>query len=130
MLDGEPELVLGEDRDPNDAFGKNSKLTVPYVYERDHGMLLGMDGMHGTSPTDYRFETTEPRQRIVVSVYLGDFSSNDDNVRRYVDEWGDPPYPNYHRGQLHWSLTQRVHWKRDDPSVSIGNPMPRKKFGR
>jgi len=113
----EPELILAADD------GLSSY--TPYRYERDAGVLLGKDGMHGTSPTDYR---NDGGVRIVVSVYLGDFS--DESVARgVVEDWHDPPYPNYHPGQLHHALTQRIHWSKDDPTASIGNPqLPRGEF--
>jgi hypothetical protein len=110
----QPELILSED----DSFS----TYVPYRYERDAAVLLSKDGMHGTAPTDYR---DTGQVRIVVSVYMGDFSKDDEQVRRFIDAWEDPPYPNYYPGQLHHALTKRVHWSRDDPSVSVGDPMPR-----
>ena len=84
--------------------------------------MVGMGGMHGTAPTDYRGHG----HRVVVSVYMGDFSSNEDDfVTNFINDWEDPPYPNYHPGELYHALTKRVHWKKDDPSISIGGPMPR-----
>lgn len=78
VKDGHPELVLGED-DPG-------HLHIPYVYEREHGILVGKGGMHGTAPTDYRDGTTNHSHRIVMSVYMGDFS--DPAVRKeFIDSW-------------------------------------------
>ncbi|KAL7566803.1 hypothetical protein ACA910_019394 [Epithemia clementina (nom. ined.)] len=140
--DGEPELVLGEDPD---AFGV-SDLHAPYVYERSHAVIVGKDGMHGTAPTDYRDGTTgtNTSHRVVLSVYMADFT-NSKTLRETVQEWADPPYPNYWPGQLEHVLSQRVHWRRSDHTttktmdkdgvemdivekMSIASPMPPNKF--
>jgi hypothetical protein len=121
--DGEAELVLGAD-DENDRNGPHSRhLHIPYVYERDHAILVGLGGLHGTAPTDYR--NGQEAYRLVMSVYMGDFS---DPVMRknYVDAYEDPPYANYWPGQLDHTLTDRVHWKRDDPTKSISTVTPRR----
>lgn len=104
----DPELVLADDK---------YVVKVPYRYERDAGILVGLDGIHGTAPCDYR-GTGE--MRVVASIYMGDF--RDDNVDEYVDAWEDPPYPRH--PDLRDALTKRIHWKKGDPSVKIGNPMP------
>lgn len=79
--------------------------------------------MHGTSPTDYRTGKDKSR-RIVMSVYMGDFSDRD-KLKRFMNDWEDPPYPTYWPGQLEHALGTRVHWKRDDPSVSLADPLAR-----
>ncbi|KAL3906768.1 MAG: hypothetical protein SGILL_009141, partial [Bacillariaceae sp.] len=113
----DPELILAED----DSFS----TYVPYKYEREHGILLGKDGMHGTAPTDYRDDTGGGGVRVVVSVYMADFSKDDEDLEQFIKDWvQDPPYPKYYRGQLRHALTKRIHWHRDDPSLSIGDPMP------
>jgi hypothetical protein len=123
--DGEAELVLGADDDPSigGTLRHSPELHIPYVYERDHAILVGHGGMHGTSPTDYR--DGKGSHRVVMSVYMGDFS-NPAMRKAYIDAYEDPPYANYWPGQLDHAFTERVHWKKDDPSVSIGNAMPRK----
>jgi hypothetical protein len=122
--DGEAELVLGADDDPSIGTLRHSpELHIPYVYERDHGILVGHGGMHGTSPTDYR--DGKGSHRVVMSVYMGDFS-NPAMRKAYIDAYEDPPYANYWPGQLDHAFTERVHWKKDDPTISIGNAMPRK----
>ena len=113
--DGQPELILAED--------EPGTLHVPYNYERDHGILVGKDGLHGTSPTDYRTGEAKSR-RIVMSVYMGDFSDHE-TLRLFMNDWEDPPYPNYWAGQLEHALGTRVHWKRDDPSISLADPLNR-----
>jgi hypothetical protein len=118
--DGEAELNLGAD----EQGGPHSRhLHIPYVYERDHAILVGLGGLHGTAPTDYR--NGHNAYRLVMSVYMGDFS---DPIMRqtYIDAYEDPPYANYWPGQLDHTLTDRIHWKRDDPTKSIGTVTPRR----
>jgi hypothetical protein len=112
-----PELVLGEDLP--------GKLLIPYKYEREAGILVGLNGQHGTSPTDYR--GFDGQLRIVASVYMGDFS-DESILQNFVKEWVDPPYPNYFPGQLRHALSTRVHWSKNDPSASLRNTIPRLNF--
>jgi len=136
----EAELNLGRDEHaPGDP------LNVPYKYEPDHAVALGLNGMHGvsikfllfclwltlfpckwytdllviclqTAPGDYR-GTGE--FRMVASIYMGDFT-DEKMLDSYVAEWFDPPYPRRHnlRDALRW----RLHWHADDPKIHCGLP--------
>jgi hypothetical protein len=102
----DPELVLGTD---------NLSLHVPYKYERDH---LGMDGMHGTAPCDYR---GTGKIRMIVSVYMGDFT--EDDIRAgVVDEWRDmnPPYPRIEDRDAY--LRANIYWHVSDPTRTLKTP--------
>lgn len=107
-----PELTIGAD----DEAGP----WVPYRYERDNAVLLGLDGQHGTAPCDYRGRN---EMRVVMSIYMGDFT-NADVLNTYVDEWEDPPYPGVKDANLRAALSQRVHWSKTDPSAKVGRTMP------
>lgn len=93
-------------------------LIVPYKYEPEHATLLGLDGMHGTAPTDYRGVDGRHQMRMVASVYMGDFNSK--NVDGYVEEWEEPPYPL--RENLWNALMHRTHWSATDPTKKCGLP--------
>jgi hypothetical protein len=108
--DDTPELVLADDQQIRH---------VPYKYETEAGILLGKDGMHGTAPTNYR--DGNGSYRIAMSISMGDFSADDETVKTFLASWQDPPYPNYHPGQLRHSLLQRQHWSKHNASVSMGN---------
>ena len=105
----DPELILGTD---------NLSLHVPYKYERDHGCLLGMDGMHGTAPCDYR---GTGQIRMVFSVYMGEFTK-DDIRAGIVDEWRDmnPPYPRIKDRDAY--LRANIHWHASDPTRTLKTP--------
>jgi hypothetical protein len=105
----EAEINLG--RNENSPLGP---LNVPYRYEMDHAVVLGLDGMHGTAPGDYR---GTDGFRMVASIYMGDFT-DDKMLDDYVAEWEDPPYPR--RPQLRKALKLRNHWHKDDPNIHSG----------
>jgi hypothetical protein len=62
--DGEAKLNLGT----NEHGGPHSRhLHIPYVYKRDHAILVGLGRLHGTAPTDYRnFELTNSHKHWIV----------------------------------------------------------------
>ena len=105
-----PELIVGDE---------NQRLYAPYKYEPDHAVVLGKFGLHGTAPCDYRGTDS---MRMVVSVYMleGDNIPTRDKV---LNEWetSDPPYPRI-PDRLKFIQTTK-HWKRDDPSRSLRNPL-------
>lgn len=134
----ESELILGRDAD-----WKGEPLNVPYKYEPDHAVALGLNGMHGvrkgnrflvdqsfssdfgsltcfcdnasrlsqTAPVDYRGTDT---YRIVVSVYMGDFT-DEKMLDEYVKNWNDPPYPR--REKLRESLRSNQHWNAKNKEI-------------
>lgn len=109
----EPEINLGAN-----ANFTTGLFNVPYQYEPEHGTLLGLDGMHGTAPTDYRGIDGRTQMRLVASVYMGAF--DDTFVDEYVDNWEDPPYPRTEN--LRNALMYRTHWSATDPTKKVGSP--------
>jgi hypothetical protein len=94
------ELVLGND---------NHDYYIPYRYEREHAVVLGKLGLHGSAPCDYR---DTKQMRIVISIYMADFMDEQllDDV---VEDWQNPPYPNddvrrhIFMTNQHWHATNR-----------------------
>lgn len=115
-----PELIMGDDK---------TGLYVPYKYERDHAVVLGKDGLHGTAPCDYNRggpatadQPQQPQMRMVVSVYMVD-ADNPATRSAVLDEWegSDPPFPlPPDRPDF---LDNYKHWKRDDPNRSLSSPL-------
>lgn len=109
----ESEINLGA----NEKYRKDP-FNVPHHYEPDHGTLLGLDGLHGTAPTDYRGVTGPQKFLLVASVYFGAFDET--FVDRHVEDWQDPPYPL--RENLRDALMYRMHWSATDPTKKLGSP--------
>jgi hypothetical protein len=105
-----PELIVGD---------KKEGLYAPYKYESDYAVVLGNGGLHGTAPCDYRGTDS---MRMVVSVYMVD-SDNRPTREKIIREWidADPPYPRVPDREAFMDSTK--HWKRDDPTRSLRNPL-------
>jgi hypothetical protein len=102
------ELILGED---------NGEYYVPYRYEREHAVLMGKDGLHGSAPCDYR---KLPNQlRIVMSIYMADFT-DEAMLDEIHEDWHDPPYP---RKIVRRNMfLQNQHWHRHQPDRTLLTP--------
>jgi hypothetical protein len=109
VIGSPPELNLGDWSDPS--------VIVPYGYEKNAGILLGRNGMHGTAPVDY---TDSKQMRMVASVYMVD-TTIEDTFDGYMDDWveeGDPPYPGFNVREN--TLRNRIHWRKDEEEFRVG----------
>jgi hypothetical protein len=105
-----PELIVGDEK---------SGLYAPYKYEPDHAVVLGKRGLHGTAPCDYRGTDS---MRMVVSVYMvnaDDIPTRNKVIKDWID--ADPPYPRLPDRENFVDNTK--HWKRDDPTRNLRNPL-------
>lgn len=103
-----PELVLGD---------LDKEIYASYKYERDHAVILGKDGSHGTAPCDYR-GTNE--MRMVVSAYMAD-TSNRITKAAVLKDWEDPPFPRPSERTKFFDTYK--HWLKDDSSRSLTSPL-------
>jgi hypothetical protein len=105
-----PELIVGDG---------DLDLYAPYKYEKDHAVVLGKFGLHGTAPCDYRGTDS---MRMVVSAYMLD-GDNLATREKVLIEWltSDPPYPRV-PDRVNF-IESTKHWKRDDASRNLRNPL-------
>ena len=135
--DPHAELLVGEDLPPDGSMTTaNYTLPVaPYTYEPTVALLVGGQGVHATAPADYRDGTVRSptSQRIVFSLFVRDFTQAAANEEEDDDEEDEQNYlveeeehdPDDEDPEDDDTFEDRryVHWKRNDPLVSVQHPL-------
>ena len=110
-------VMQTEDPGPElDIEADDGSLVIGYKYEKDHAILLGDDGFHGTAHVDYR---DTGKMRLSVSVYMADV--NKDNLDKIIwdPEDADPKYPDKDRMEQFFLDRAGDDWKKGDPSKHL-----------